>query len=214
MIHSELFDRNVGDYEAWFARHEEVYQSEIVALREQISTLPKNIRGIEVGLGTGRFTKQLGIREGIEPSESMAARARVRGIEVMDGLAENLPYADLQFDFVLFVTICHLPKLKIAFTEAHRVLKHNGALIIGFLDKDRPIAQSYLEKKERSTFYAQADFYTVPRLDALIKDAGFRDPEYTQTLFGSLDDIREVQVPKPGYGEGSFVVVKAIKKRK
>lgn len=212
MVQSELFDRNVGDYEAWFARHEEVYQSEIVALREQISTLPKNIRGIEVGLGTGRFTKELGIREGIEPSESMAARARVRGIEVMDGLAENLPYADLQFDFVLFVTICHLRKLKMALTEAQRVLKHNGALIIGFLDKDRPIAQSYLEKRERSTFYAQADFYTVSRLDNLIKNTGFRDPEYTQTLFGCLDDIREVQLPKPGYGEGSFVVVKAMKK--
>ncbi len=212
MIQSELFDRNVGDYEAWFDRHEEVYQSEIIALREQISTLPENIRGIEVGLGTGRFTKPLGIREGIEPSESMAARARARGIEVMDGLAENLPYADLQFDFVLFVTICHLRKLKMALSEAHRVLKPTGALIIGFLDKDMSIAQSYLEKRERSTFYAQADFYTVSRLDTLIKDAGFRDPEYTQTLFGGLDDIREVQLPKPGHGEGSFVVVKALKK--
>lgn len=212
MIQSELFDKNVGDYEAWYDRHSEVYQSEIIALREQITTLPKNIRGIEVGLGTGRFTKPLGIREGIEPSESMAARARARGIEVMDGLAENLPYADLQLDFVLFVTICHLRKLKMALTEAHRVLKHNGALIIGFLDKERPIAQSYLEKKERSTFYAQADFYTVSRLDTLIKDTGFGDPEYTQTLFGNLEDIRKVQVPKPGYGEGSFVVVKAVKK--
>jgi SAM-dependent methyltransferase len=212
MIQSELFDKNVGDYEAWYEQHAEVYESEIIAIREQISKLPENIRGIEVGLGTGRFTKPLGIKEGIEPSESMAARARARGIEVMDGLAENLPYADLQFDFVLFVTICHLRNLRMALAEAHRVLKHQGALIIGFLDKDRPIAQSYIEKRDRSTFYAQADFYTVSRLDALIKEAGFLDPEYNQTLFGSLDDIREVQMPKPSHGEGSFVVVKAIKK--
>lgn len=212
MLQSDIFEKHVGDYEAWYDQHPEVYESEIFALRELLATLPENIRGIEVGLGTGRFSKPLGIKEGIEPAESMAARARARGIEVMDGLAENLPYADLQFDFVLFVTICHLRNLKMALMEAHRVLKHKGALIIAFLDKDRPIAQSYIEKRKRSTFYAHADFYTVSRLEAVLLETGFRDLEYRQTLFGNLDEIKEVQLPRPGHGEGSFVVVKALKK--
>lgn len=42
--------------------------------------------------------------------------------------------------------------------------------------------------------------------------AGFKDFEYNQTLFGELDEIKEVQLPKQSYGQGSFVVVKAVKK--
>jgi len=45
-----------------------------------------------------------------------------------------------------------------------------------------------------------------------LKEAGFKDFEYNQTLFGELDEIKEVQLPKQSYGQGSFVVVKAIKK--
>jgi hypothetical protein len=45
-----------------------------------------------------------------------------------------------------------------------------------------------------------------------LKEAGFKEFEYNQTLFGGLDEIKEVQLPKQGYGQGSFVVVKAIKK--
>lgn len=53
--------------------------------------LPENIKGIEVGLGTGKFAKVLGIKEGVEASNEMAAIALKRGIEVVTGRAENLP---------------------------------------------------------------------------------------------------------------------------
>jgi hypothetical protein len=46
----------------------------------------------------------------------------------------------------------------------------------------------------------------------VIEEAGFKNLEFNQTLFGDMDTIKEVQLPKPGYGEGSFVIVKAIKK--
>ncbi len=101
-----------------------------------------------MGLGTGRFSEPLGIKEGVEPSENMAAIARERGIEVTNGIAENLPIRDLYFDFVLFVTICHLDNLKLAFEHAHRILKSGGSIIIGFIDKNQEIAKSY-EKKEK-----------------------------------------------------------------
>ncbi len=48
----------------------------------------------------------------------MAEKAIKRGIEIIDGVAEKLPYGDLQFDFVLFVTICHLDSIKNALAEA------------------------------------------------------------------------------------------------
>jgi ubiquinone/menaquinone biosynthesis C-methylase UbiE len=212
MAQAGIFEKNVEDYENWYEDYSEVYQSELAAIKEQMLKLPENIRGIEVGLGTGRFAQPLGIKEGVEPSEAMAAKAIKRGIEIIDAVAEKLPYRDLQFDFVLFVTICHLDSIKNALAEAHRVLKPKGTVLIGFLDKDQSIAKQYLEKRHRSTFFTNAKFYTVNRIKSLLKETRFKDLEFNQTLFGNLDDIKEMQMPKQGFGEGSFVVVKATKK--
>ena len=202
----ETFDSYVTEYEQWYKDNPEVYESEILALKEQFQKLPQNLHGIEIGVGTGRFAEPLGIKEGIEPSKEMARLAIKRGIEIMDGTAERLPYGDMTFDFVLFVTICFLKDVKRAFRQAHRVLKPNGAVIIGFLDKDRSVAKEYELKRNRS------HFYSVDHISKLLSQTGFKNIEYNQTLFGDLDTINKVQIPKPGFGEGSFVVAKATKK--
>lgn len=212
MIQIDIFNEHVKAYEAWYKKYPNVYLSEVAAIKEQLLKLPENINGIEVGLGTGRFSQPLGIKEGIEPSYEMRKKAIKRGIEVMEGVAERLPYGDLQFDFVLFVTICHLNEIKTAFLQAYRVLKHGGAIIIGFIDKNQSIAKQYEEKRDRSTFYRHATFYTVNRIEKLLKEAGFRNFEYNQTLLGPLEKVNEIQTPKQGFGKGSFVVVKAVKK--
>lgn len=209
---TEVFDKHVTDYEAWYEAHPAVYASELNALRAHFERLPEDIHGIEVGLGTGRFSVPLGIREGVEPSAPMAARAISKGIEVIDARAENLPYGDMQFDFVLFVTICHLQSLRYAFREAHRVLKPNGLIIVGFLPKDRPVAHGYQERRAFSTFYKDAVFYTPEELEKMLSEAGFKNFEFNQVLFGDLGELEEPQEPRPGYGEGSFVVVSAAKK--
>ena len=211
MIQSDIFNSHVEEYEAWYEKHNDAYLSEVDAIKEQFLKLPENLQGIEVGLGTGRFAEPLGIKEGIEPAMEMAKIAMDRDIEIMKGVAEHLPYAALQFDFVLFVTICHLDNAKEAFAEAYRVLKNGGSIIVGFLDKDQSIAKQYENKRGRSTFFKHAIFYGVDRVENLLQEAGFRNFEYNQSLFGKLNQIKEVQAPKQGYGEGSFVVVKADK---
>lgn len=212
MTQIEIFDQNVEQYEQWFEDYSEVYESEIIAIREQLRKLPENIRGTEIGLGTGRFSEPLGIKEGVEPSIPMLEKAIDRGIEVIEGVAEQLPYGGLQFDFVLIVTICHLKDVARAFKEANRVLKAGGSIIIGFLDKDQSIAKEYIENRSRSTFYTKASFYSVDRIEKMLEVAGIKNAEFNQTLFGNLDEIKKTQIPKEGYGEGSFVVVRAIKK--
>ena len=208
----DIFNEHVKEYEAWYDDYSEVYQSEILALQDQLLELPQNIRGIEVGVGTGRFSKPLGIKEGVEPSKEMAKRAVKRGIEIMKGTAERLPYAALQFDFVLFVTVCFIKNVKKAFEEAYRVLKPEGYVIIGFLDSDGQIAKRYAAERHRSDFYHKAQFYSVDRIEKLLKETGFKKPIFNQTLFGELEDIKEVQIPREGFGQGSFVTVRAIKK--
>ena len=107
-----------------------------------------SIYGIEVALGTGRFAKELGIKEGIEPSPNMRALALKKGIDVLSAEAEHLPYKDMRFDFVLMVfCISYFDDLPAAFKEARRVLKNGGSLIVGFIDKDSIIGKFYEQRK-------------------------------------------------------------------
>lgn len=205
------FNEHVAEYEEWYQKYPFVFQSEVEAIRDLLPTGDK-IRGIEVALGTGRFSKELGIKEGIEPAPNMRALALKRGIDVMSAEAENLPYKDMEFDFVLMAfCISYFADLTAAFSEAKRVLKNGGALIVGFIDKDSLIGKYYEQRKPESVFYRQANFYSVKRITSALKKIGFKNLQYSQTLFHALDDIKEFEPAKPGYREGSFVLIKAIK---
>jgi ubiquinone/menaquinone biosynthesis C-methylase UbiE len=207
------FDDNVAEYEAWFDSHSFAFQSEVEALREMLPEGDK-LKGIEVGLGTGRFSKALGIKEGVEPSVPMRTMAIKRGIEIMDGTAEELPYGDLKFDFVLMAfCISYFKTLRSPFREAYRVLKNGGSLVVGFIDKNSIIGQDYESRKSESLFYRQANFYTVEKVQRELKAAGFRLYGIAQTLFHQLEEIKEVEHPRPGHGDGSFVVIRADKKK-
>jgi len=104
MARTEPFDAHSQEYEQWFDRNHLAYQSELEAVRAQ---LPETGEGFEIGVGSGLFAAPLGIRHGVEPSEAMRELARQRGIEVVPGVAENLPYNDGSFDYALMVTtIC------------------------------------------------------------------------------------------------------------
>ncbi|MCZ2460321.1 MAG: class I SAM-dependent methyltransferase [Chitinophagales bacterium] len=211
MIQALPFNDHVADYEKWHEKYPFVFQSEVEAIRDLLPA-GKNIRGMEVALGTGRFAKELGIREGIEPAPNMRALALKRGIEVMDAVAEHLPYKDMQFDFVLMAfCISYFKNLSQAFKEAHRVLKKGGALIVAFIDKESVIGKFYEQRKLYSVFYKNANFYNVDRIISELNGIRFKDFQFRQTLFRPLDEIKEFEPAKKGYGEGSFVIIKAIK---
>ena len=164
MIKTLPFNEHVAEYEEWFGKYPFVFQSEVEAIRDLLPT-GNNIHGIEVALGTGRFAKELGIKEGIEPSPNMRALALKKGIDVLSAEAEHLPYKDMRFDFVLMVfCISYFDDLPAAFREARRVLKKGGSLIVGFVDKDSIIGKMYEQRKPDSVFYKQANFYSIKRI--------------------------------------------------
>jgi ubiquinone/menaquinone biosynthesis C-methylase UbiE len=205
----EPFERYANKYEDWFERNKFAYESELRAIRK---LMPKNGEGVEIGVGSGRFAAPLGIKVGVEPSCKMRGIAQKKGIKVIDGVAEELPFSDLQFDFVLMVTtLCFLDDIEAALKEIHRVLKSGGSFILGFIDANSPIGRLYQQQKNENVFYREATFYSVEEVVAYLKKAGFKDFNFKQTLFRTLTDIRDIEPVKEGYGEGSFVVVKATK---
>jgi len=71
------FEAHSQRYEAWFETHEAAYLSELLALRPFV---PWEGRGIEIGVGSGRFAAPLGVPMGVDPSPAMLVHAAARGI--------------------------------------------------------------------------------------------------------------------------------------
>ncbi len=203
------FEEYPQRYEDWFENNKFAYESELLAVKK---LMPKKGEGIEIGVGSGKFAEPLAIKLGVEPSSKMREIAKQRGIKIIDAVAEKLPFENEKFDFALMVTtICFLDDIETAFKEARRVLKPNGSLIIGFVDKNSALGKSYLKHKTKSVFYKVANFYSVDEVVSYLRETGFEDFSFVQTIFHKLADIKDIEPVKEGYGKGSFVVIRAIK---
>ena len=98
-------------------------------------------RSLEIGAGTGYFSLNM-LQEGIVREATctdispgmvtaLAANAHRLGIEVRTARAdaESLPFPDQSFDLVLgHAVLHHLPNLRRAFSEFHRVLRPGGRI--------------------------------------------------------------------------------------
>ena len=209
MAKTRAFDENARAYDDWFETHKSLYASELEAIR---TLIPEAGRGIEIGVGTGRFAEPLGIKVGIEPSPAMRVIARERGINAIDGVAEELPIESETFDYALFVTtLCFLESLHQAFSEVFRILKPNGIVVAGLIEKESALGKVYQQRQADSRFYGEASFHTVAEVIRVLELTGFNDLSFSQTLFPEKEAAGGVQAVKAGYGEGAFVVVRAIK---
>jgi len=209
MARIEPFNLYMPEYEDWFEKNHFAYISELQAVRRQ---LPESEKSIEIGVGTGRFAAPLGIKLGMEPSAPMRKIAEQRGIQVVGGIAEELPFADGQFDLVLMVTtICFLDDITAALRETRRVLKPTGYFAAGFIDKNSLLGRLYEKHKKDNKFYRMATFYSVDEVVTVMEQAGFRDFNFVQTIFHPLNEIKEIEPVIDGYGRGSFVVIRGQK---
>jgi ubiquinone/menaquinone biosynthesis C-methylase UbiE len=206
-----IFEASAQEYDAWFDRHRLVYESEIQALKRFISS---GGTGLEIGVGTGRFAVPLGIAVGVEPAEAMAVMAQKRGLKVYRAMAEALPFRRGSFDLVVMVTvICFLRNPFLSLTEATRVLKPGGRILIGLIDRDSPLGRSYEAHKQESPFYRQAKFYSISQVLEWLDRLKYRKIEICQTLFGDLSDITHLEPVREGHGDGGFVVIAAQKNK-
>lgn len=205
-----IFDNNWQEYDQWFEKHQQIYKSELKVLQR---LTPSSGLGLEIGVGTGRFAEPLVVEFGLDPSFNMLKMAKKRRIKVVQGEGEILPFKNETFNFVLIVvTLCFVSNPFKVIEEAFRILRKGGVLILGIIDKDSRWGSYYQAKASRSKFYKAARFFSSQQIIRLLAAARSEFKEASQTLLEPPPDIKHVEEPKPGFGQGGFAALKAIKK--
>lgn len=201
----DIFDQYWKRYDSWYDRNRYAYLSELEAIKK---VLPKKGKGLEIGVGTGRFAVPLGIKVGIDPAKNMVEIARKRGVKAGLGSGERIPFKNGTFDYVaIIITLSFVQNPKRVLKEVERVLKKNGKAVIGIIDKDSFLGKSY--KGRKGVFYKEANFFSVDEVIELLKTLGFNRFSYYQTIFRLPEKIDTIEKPKRGFGKGGFVVIRA-----
>ncbi len=187
----DVFEEKTNEYDDWFDRRfgAGAFDLELRCIKRLFGKVPEN--SLEIGAGTGRFASSLNIKYGIDPSLRAAHYSKKRGIQVVNAVAESLPFHAFLFSSVfMIVTVCFLDDPAKAFAEANRVLEHQGTLIMGLILKDSKWGDFYEHKKDSgNVFYKNAHFWAKDELLTALGKAGFRLAGAASTLFdppGSL----------------------------
>jgi SAM-dependent methyltransferase len=212
-MHDEAnpFETHYAEYDAWFDRNANVYESELLAVRQ---LLPPPGDWVEIGVGSGRFASKLGIPAGVEPADGVATLARRRGVHVLKGKAESLPLEDESIDAAfLITTLCFVNDVDRTFLEVARVLRTGGHAVVAFIPKDSRFGERYCANASEDRFFRHATLPTKRRVFDAIEAAGLEIERIVQTLTGSPERANDrIEPPVEGHERGSFVVVRAIKR--
>lgn len=166
-----VFEDLAGEYDQWFEENRAVYEAQVRMLH---GVVPRTGQGLEVGTGSGRFAVPLGIGYGIDPSRSLLEIAKSRGIGVVQGEGENLPYRSGSFDHVLMMTvICFLDDVAVVFSEVIRVLRPGGVLVVGFIEHGGEIEEQYRNEKTKGRFLRYARYWSADEVTRFFEAAGF-----------------------------------------
>ena len=227
-----VFDEHAAQYDAWFTKNLNILASEVLLVR---AILGEPGRTLSVGCGSGLFEDLLrrhhgiDIRDGVEPSEAMAAIARKRGMAVTPGTAEKLPCPDAAYDTVMLNgSPSYIDDLPAAFREAHRALRPGGHVVVVDVPAESSYALLYnlaaalgswdhpaLRAVRPATPYpvelaAAAHWRTTREKVAMLEEAGFAEFEYLQTLTcHPLHSNDAVEEPSPGADRGDYVAIRA-----
>ncbi len=101
--------------------------------------LTKNTVVLDLGCGTGRWTKyvapKVGAVEAVDPSEAVFSAAKLTDdlahVRITQASVSNIPFADESFDFIICLGVLHhIPDTQQALTDLCKKLKKNGHILL------------------------------------------------------------------------------------
>jgi SAM-dependent methyltransferase len=207
------FDDLAPEYDAWFDQEGSlIYFIEVQAFKSLLPALPKP--WLEIGVGSGRFARALGIGAGVDPSLKLVKMARRRGVTAFLGRGEQELFDEGSFGTVfLIVTLCFLDSPLEVLKEASRILIPGGRLVLGLVLKESPWGQFYQTKKAQGhRFYKFATFYSFNDVVKLIAQAGFAIEKTISTLFQRPGEVHHAEEPREGYcHDAGFTIIVGVK---
>lgn len=229
------FDEYADAYDAWFLDNRNVLYSELNLVASVVKGAKKVL---SVGCGSGLFEKLLRdergivITDGIEPSIGMADIARRRGLNVTVATAEEADFGHGEYDLILFNgTPSYIAGLADVVKKAYDALPAGGRIVLIDVPKESSYGIMYNLAKALGTwhhpllegvyppnpypieFVNVANWRTTAEKVAMLKDAGFSDITFSQTLTAHpLYSDRVEEQPVEGCDRGDYVAVTAYKK--
>lgn len=142
----------------------------------------KRVKILDIGCGTGgttKFLKNYGEVVGLEANPLAQSLARKRGLKIISGTAEKLPFENESFDVVtIFDVLYHQnigSDIKVL-KEAYRVLKPQGYLVV------TDCALPFLKSPHDEVMQAR-ERYTKKELTQKIEKAGFKVEKASYVFF-------------------------------
>jgi SAM-dependent methyltransferase len=208
------FERFASKYDAWFEQEGSlIFDIEVRAFLKILPSLPKP--WIEIGVGSGRFAKALGIETGVEPALNLGKMAQERGIEVTPARGEDRVFPRASFGTAfLIVTLCFLDDPIAVLQRITEMLHSGGKLVLGLIVKESPWAHFYTQKKrEGHPFYSIALFFSYQEVLDLLHRSGFEHEKTVSALFQAPGQVECMESPREGFSpQAGFTIMVAGKK--
>ncbi len=210
---ARAFDNIAHEYDAWYEDNP-IFRNERLAIASIVEAASG--RSLEVGVGSGRFARFMGIRIGLDPAREPLRIASSAGVLVVQGEAGSLPFLPESLNQVYFIlSLCFIKNKVRALEEASRVLIKGGGLVVGMIPRESAWGVYYEQKaKSGQSIYRYASFLTIDSMKDMITRAGFEIKKGASTLFSDPEEGKPVvEDIRPGLRrDAGFVALLASKK--
>ena len=209
-----IFDLITEEYDSWYdsEKGKPLYESELHCLKPLIEDCLPPV--LEVGVGTGRFAQRFPEAIGIDPALNALRYAQRRGVGVSQATGEMLPFRNETFGTIFIVlTLCFVQNPLAVLSEAKRVLKREGSIVIGFIHKDSSWGALYeVKKKHGHPIYSKAQFYSLEDVEKLLRQTGLAISKVRSTLLQHPDWNPVFEKSVDGFVEGAGFLCIEVKK--
>ena len=209
---ARIFHERAAEYDDWFD-DSLLFDIELRALHELTTNLPEP--RLEVGVGPGRFARELGVAIGVDPAMGALVIARNRIPLVCQAMGEALPVqsSSVPTVFLLF-TLCFTENPVQVMMELGRIIQPAGHVVLGVVPRESPWGKLLRKKKQDGhPFYQHSRFYDIQQITTWFAEAGLTIVEERSSLVQLPGEVVAMEQSRPGRDENAgFVLLVGRKK--